>query len=112
MGRIELFAADVAYAQTPVLAYDAATFDFFVGQTVELAPTAGGFHDFQITGTLPAGLAFSTATGMITGTATTAAVSEPSRSRRITPPPPPRPTRPPWRSPWTPATARRRASTW
>ena len=75
VGRIELFAADVAYAQTPVLAYDAAAFDFFVGQTVELAPTAGGFHDFQITGTLPAGLAFSTATGMITGTATTAAAS-------------------------------------
>ena len=75
VGRIELFAADVTYMPTPALSYGAEAFDFFVGQTVELAPTAGGFQSFQITGTLPAGLTFSTSTGTITGTTTAAAAS-------------------------------------
>lgn len=68
VGKIELLSNAVTFAETPVLSYGAASFEFFVGEAdVLLVPTAAGFHDFQITGSLPAGLSFSSASGVISG---------------------------------------------
>ena len=67
VGNIRLLINPVTYSATPVLSYPSA--NLFVGQTIHLAPTQGGFHSFSISPSLPAGLTFSTSSGAISGTA-------------------------------------------